>query len=268
MRNEERRRRDAYQERRRRRKRKRVIQLIRRCVASCVVVLLLLFVITRIFKKDDAPNEVQAERNPIVQTVKEEKEEKNEIQKKKDEFRQKVIEKTPDYQVDLLTPNPYSRPQTALEKVKGIVVHYTANPGTTAAQNRSYFEGLKDKQTTKASSHFVVGIEGEIVQCIPSSEISYASNDRNVDTLSIECCHKDTTGQFTQETYDSLVELTAWLCGKFNLKVEAVIRHYDVTGKECPLYYVENEDAWERFKEDVQKYLDTHGKEAEELSQK
>ena len=61
-----------------------------------------------------------------------------------------------------------------------------------------------------------------------------------------------------------MVELTAWLCGKFNLKVEAVIRHYDVTGKECPLYYVENEDAWERFKEDVQKYLDTHGKEAEQ----
>ena len=28
-----------------------------------------------------------------------------------------------------LTPNPYSRPQKPLEKVNGIVVHYTANPG-------------------------------------------------------------------------------------------------------------------------------------------
>ena len=144
------------------------------------------------------------------------------------------------------------------------MIHYTANPGTTAKQNRSYFESLKDTQQTKASSHFVVGIDGEIIQCIPSTEIAYTSNDRNEDTLSIECCHKDATGQFTQETYDSLVEMTAWLCGKFNLKVESVIRHYDVTGKECPIYYVKNEDAWKQFKEDVQEYLDKYGKEPDE----
>ena len=30
-----------------------------------------------------------------------------------------------------------------------------------------------------------------------------------------------------------------------------VIRHYDVTGKLCPLYYVEHEDAWAQFKADV-----------------
>ena len=144
-----------------------------------------------------------------------------------------------------------------------MAIHYTANPGATAQQNRDYFENLKDSHITQASSHFIVGLEGEIIQCIPSSEMSYATNERNVDTLSIECCHKDETGQFTQETYDSLVELTAWLCGKFNLPVENVIRHYDVTGKECPIYYVKNEDAWKRFKEDVQKYLDTYGTEPE-----
>ena len=181
-----------------------------------------------------------------------------------EEFHQKVITQTPDYQVKLLTPNPNSRPQMALEEVKGIVIHYTANPGTTAMQNRNYFEGLKDSQITKASSHFVIGLEGEVVQCIPSTEISYASNERNHDTLSIECCHKDETGKFTKETYDSLVEFTAWLCGKFNIPVEDVIRHYDVTGKECPLYYVKNESEWTRFKEDVQRYLDTYGKEPEE----
>lgn len=257
MTSEERRRREAYLARKQRKKRQRTIQMIRRCVLSCLGVLLIVFVMTKIFQKDDSPQAVQAEKStPNVQSVQVKKEEKG--------FQQKVIEEAPDYQVDLLTPNPYSRPQTALEEVKGIVVHYTANPGTTAAQNRSYFEGLKDMQKTKASSHFVVGLEGEIVQCIPSSEMSYASNDRNVDTLSIECCHKDETGQFTQETYDSLVELTAWLCGKFNLPVESVIRHYDVTGKECPIYYVKNEDAWERFKEDVQKYLDTNGTDKKE----
>ncbi|GHU41844.1 hypothetical protein FACS1894111_04790 [Clostridia bacterium] len=157
----------------------------------------------------------------------------------------------PEFTVNLLTPNPYSRPQMALEKVKGIVVHYTANPGSSAEQNRDYFEGLKDSHLTKASSHFIIGIDGEIIQCIPSTEMSYASNDRNVDTISIECCHPDADGKFTDATYASLVKLTTWLCGKFELTENDVIRHYDVTGKKCPLYFVEHEDAWEQFRNDV-----------------
>ena len=138
-----------------------------------------------------------------------------------------------------------------LKKIKGVVVHYTANPGSTAAENRNYFEGLKDSHETKVSSHFVIGIEGEIVQCIPSSEIAYASNSRNDDTLSIECCHKDETGEFTQATYDSLVKLVGWLCYRFDLKSSDVIRHYDVTEKICPKYFVDHPDAWEQFKKDV-----------------
>ena len=140
----------------------------------------------------------------------------------------------PPFTVDLLDINEYSRPGIALEKINGIVIHYTANPKSTAKQNRDYFEGFKDSHETKASSHFVVGIKGEIVQCIPSSEISYASNSRNSDTLSIECCHKDKSGKFTKETYQSLVELVGWLCQRFGLTSEQVIRHYDVTGKNCP----------------------------------
>ncbi len=264
MTSEERRRRKAYLARKRRKKRQRTVQIVKRAAVCCVGVLLIVFVLTKLFQRDETPHAVQAQKSiPYEETEKIEKAE----EKTKKGFQQKVIEKEPDFDVDLLTPNPYSRPQTALEKVRGIVVHYTANPGTTAKQNRSYFESLKDTQKTKASSHFVVGTEGEIIQCIPSSEMSYASNDRNVDTLSIECCHKDETGQFTQETYDSLVELTAWLCGKFNLKVDSIIRHYDVTGKECPIYYVKNEDAWDRFKEDVQEYLDTHGKETDQVEE-
>ena len=159
-----------------------------------------------------------------------------------------VDENRPELDVELLTVNPYSRPGTALEKVNGIVIHYTANPGATAIANRNYFENLKDTHTTKASSHFVVGLEGEIVQCIPTAEIAYASNDRNSDTISIECCYKNEDGSFEQATYDSVIRLTAWLCEKFGLTSEDVIRHYDVTGKLCPLYYVEHEDAWRTLK--------------------
>ena len=162
----------------------------------------------------------------------------------------------PDIDVKLLTINPYSRPGTQSEKINNIVIHYTANPGTTAKQNRNYFEGLKDSRKTKASSHFIVGLDGEIIQCVPTWEIAYASNHRNSDTVSIETCHKTSDGTYTKETYESMVELTAWLCEKFNLTEEDIIRHYDITGKICPKYYVDDEKAWEQFKQDVKKVLE------------
>ena len=160
-------------------------------------------------------------------------------------------EGAPYIDVELLTPNPYSRPQLPIEQVNYIAIHYTANPGSTAMSNRDYFENLATTQENKVSSHFVVGLEGEVVQCIPTSEMSYATNSRNVDTISIECCHPDETGQFNDATYSSAVKLTAWLCTRFGLGTDQVIRHYDVTGKDCPKYYVENPDAWIQMKEDI-----------------
>ena len=160
-------------------------------------------------------------------------------------------EGAPYIDVELLTPNEYSRPQIPIESVNYIAIHYTANPGATAIANRNYFENLANTHDTKVSSHFVVGLDGEVVQCIPTSEMSYATNSRNVDTISIECCHPDETGKFNDSTYDSVVKLTAWLCVQFGLTSENVIRHYDVTGKDCPKYYVENPDAWLQMKADI-----------------
>lgn len=166
-----------------------------------------------------------------------------------------VEEGKPNIDVQLLDVNPYSRPGTKSDKITGIVIHYTANPGAGAMQNRNYFDGLKDSHETKASSHFVVGLEGEIVQCIPTWEVAYASNDRNSDTVSIECCHPNEDGEFNDGTYQSMVQLTAWLCKKFDLDESDVIRHYDVTGKNCPKYFVENEKAWQQFRKDIKKAL-------------
>ncbi len=163
----------------------------------------------------------------------------------------KVDASEPEIDVQLLDVNEYSRPGIESDPITGIVIHYTANPGSTAQNNRDYFEGLKDSHETSVSSHFVVGLDGEIIQCVPTWELAYASNSRNHDTVSIECCHPDETGKFTDETYKSVVQLTAWLCKKFGLDEEDVIRHYDVTGKICPKYFVDHEDAWELFKGDV-----------------
>ena len=153
---------------------------------------------------------------------------------------------------ELLTENPWSRPGTPLEEIRGVVIHYVGNPNTSAEANRNYFESLKDgTEGIYASAHFIVGLEGEVVQCIPLTEWAYASNSRNGDTVSVEVCHPDETGEFSPVTYDRTVELTAWLCGTFGLTADNVLRHYDVSGKICPRYYVENEDAWSGFLADV-----------------
>ena len=162
------------------------------------------------------------------------------------------------YTQDFLTVNPYSRPGTKREHVRDIVIHYVANPGTSAIQNRNYFEGLKDQtgsKTTSVSSHFVIGLEGEVVQCVPLNEVAYASNNRNSDTISIECCHPDETGKFYDSTYQTLVNLCAYLCVEFDLKPDDVIRHYDVTGKICPKYFVDYPEKWEDFHKDVKKAI-------------
>lgn len=172
---------------------------------------------------------------------------------------EQIVETPPEYDVQLLSINEYSRPGTALEHVNGIVVHYTANPGTTAQQNRDYFEGLSQSGETSASSHFVIGIDGELIQCIPCQEIAYASNERNEDTIAIECCIPDETGKFSDATYDTLIHLLAWLTGRYHLSTDDIIRHYDVTGKECPKYYVEYPAEWDNLKEDVRQYIKSYG---------
>ena len=156
---------------------------------------------------------------------------------------------------DSLTVNPYSRPGTELKRVNNIFVHYTANPGTSAAQNRSYFENLGVTGETSASAHFIIGYEGEIVQCIPLDEIGYAVKKRNDDSISIECCYLREDGKFTEETYQSLIKLSAWLLKEYKLTPEDMRRHYDEGGKKCPLYYVENEAAWEQFIQDLREYI-------------
>ena len=85
----------------------------------------------------------------------------------------------PEIDVQLLEVNAYSRPGINTDTITGIVIHYTANPGSTAQENRDYFNSLQYTQETEASSNFVIGLDGEIIQCVPTWEVAYASNERN-----------------------------------------------------------------------------------------
>lgn len=158
-----------------------------------------------------------------------------------------------------LTPNQYSRPCTKRTQTTKIAVHYVGNPNTSASANRNYFENCKDIHKY-VSSNYIVGLRGEVVCCVPDEEIAYCTNQANPYSVSIEVCHPKSDGVFADCTYISLCELCAMLLKKYKLTVNDLIRHYDVTGKQCPLAWTPTKyqseavatARWNRFKQDVQ----------------
>ena len=155
-------------------------------------------------------------------------------------------------QEKLLTVNPYSRPGEKLQAVEKIVIHWVGNAGSSAMANRNYFESLKNTKKY-ASSHYIVGLNGEIIRCVPENEVAFHAGNRTMNrrSIGIENCHPDWDGKFNNNTYNSLIELCADLCRRHGLSINDIIRHHDITGKECPRYYVRNSSAWIQFKNDV-----------------
>ena len=151
----------------------------------------------------------------------------------------------------LIRINPYSRPGTKIRPTK-VIVHYVGNPGSTAQNNRDYFDNLATTHATYVSAHYVVGLQGEVIRCIPEDEISYGASEGNKYGINIEVCHPDKTGKFSAVTEEALAELAADICKRRGFDPgKDVIRHYDVTGKKCPLWYVEHPEAWLTFRERV-----------------
>lgn len=147
----------------------------------------------------------------------------------------------------------HNRPYTKRSKTTAIACHYVGNPHTSAEANRNYFQNTD----RKVSSNYIIGLQGEIICCIPDNEVSWCTNQANSYTVSIEACHPDKSGKFTEATYNSYVELVAMLCNKYNLNPlkGGVIRHYDVTKKICPKYWVDHPDEWDAFKQDVYDFM-------------
>ena len=137
----------------------------------------------------------------------------------------------------LLDINPYSRPHIMRDRTTKVAVHYVGNPGTSALANRNYFNNLAKNHSRYVSSNYIIGIDGEVIECVPPDEIAYCTNQANAYSVSIECCHPDETGKFTDATETSLAELCVYLLDRYHLTADDIIRHYDVTGKQCPLYW-------------------------------
>lgn len=141
--------------------------------------------------------------------------------------------------------------------VRYLVIHYTGNDWDSAESNGTYFQ----KNVTKTSAHYFVD-DDSIVQSVPDNYTAYAVGGvsrykhpscRNSNSISIEICDMTKNGKVypTEKTIQNAAELTLKLMKKYKIPITNVIRHYDVTGKNCPAYWVKDPKGWETFKKRV-----------------
>lgn len=136
---------------------------------------------------------------------------------------------------------------------KYIVIHYVGATGGAEA-NCKYFQNVY----RGASANYFVGHSGEIWQSVEDFNTAWHcgakkykhSFCRNSNSIGIEmCCKQNNSGWYFEEaTVNSTIELTKELMKKYNIPVENVLRHYDITGKVCPEPYVRDAKAWQSFK--------------------
>ena len=136
--------------------------------------------------------------------------------------------------------------------IKYIVIHYTANDGDTDEANANYFAS----RIIKASAHYFVD-DDSVTQSVPDNYVAwsvggskynnckttgggkYYTKCTNSNSISIELCDTKKDGKIypTKKTIDNAIELTRKLMKQYNIPSTNVIRHFDVTGKTCPVYW-------------------------------
>jgi N-acetylmuramoyl-L-alanine amidase CwlA len=126
-----------------------------------------------------------------------------------------------------------------VQKVKYIVVHYTAS-GAPALNNLKYFAS----KHIGASAHLFVDPNGDVYKSVYLKDTAWAVGAksykhpecRNVNSISIEVVNAGKDA-FTPAQVEKLKSLVTELMEKYNVPASHILRHHDVTGKSCPLYY-------------------------------
>ncbi len=162
-----------------------------------------------------------------------------------------------------LTPNKYSRPETPMGEVLAIVIHWAGNAGKPAQHTWNWFEGHQHDKAY-GSAHFCID-DVEELYTVPVGEVAYHAGPHskatffakkkfnyqysNDHSIGLELSHPEWDGIFLPDTIWRAANICASLCIMFHLSpLEDIIRHFDVTGKDCPHWYVDDEEAWEDFK--------------------
>lgn len=139
--------------------------------------------------------------------------------------------------------------------VKYIVIHYTAGNGDTDENNAAYFARA---DTGKTSAHWFVDDDSATLS-VPEDRVAYHcgaavyyhSECRNSNSIGVELCSILRNGSycFTDATLDNARELVRELMARYQVPIENVVRHYDVTHKICPAPFCgKGQQAWEEFK--------------------
>jgi uncharacterized protein YraI len=157
----------------------------------------------------------------------------------------------------------------AIRTIRGIIVHWTANPnpGADAKAHQRYFNNVTSRF---ASAHYVVD-DKIAIQCIPDNEVAFhvgdnADNNRpdglrlrgntgltaNYFVIGFEMC-VNSDGDWNK-TYKNSVELAAKLLRKYQFTTTDLYRHHDITGKDCPKMMIE-EAPWQAFKRAVEQAM-------------
>ncbi len=140
-----------------------------------------------------------------------------------------------------------------------LVIHYVGATGSAQA-NAIYFH-THHGSSLNASAHFFVGHAAEggaVYQSVPLADTAWHCGAkqyrhpqcRNFNSIGVElCCHKDAKGMwyFDPETVASAQALCRKLMTEHNIPLDHVLRHYDVTGKDCPAPFVADPAAWQAF---------------------
>jgi N-acetyl-anhydromuramyl-L-alanine amidase AmpD len=154
-------------------------------------------------------------------------------------------------------PIKYNSSSRENTKIEWIVIHDTANsnPGADAEAHFRYFLSKR-----KASAHYFVDDKG-IIQIVGDSRAAWHCGENqgygralngctNSNSIGIELCI-NSDGDY-EAAYKNLVELTKNLMKKFNISIEKVCRHYDVSRKICPGSFFDK-GLWEKFKAEIGK---------------
>lgn len=168
---------------------------------------------------------------------------------------------TPAMKINLANRKNYGE-KRPIEEIKYIALHYTANDGDSDEGNANYFHN----HIVKASAHYFVD-DDSITQSVPDDSVAWSVGGnlyadcaktgggklfgvaKNQNTINIEMC--DTIKDGVVKAQDLTIKNTIWLVRKkmkqYNIDINHVIRHFDVNGKHCPAYLMDEEE-WKKFK--------------------
>lgn len=175
----------------------------------------------------------------------------------------------------VLKTNPAARKNygsaRSTSKILYLIIHYTANDGDTDESNARYFRN----KVVKASAHYFID-DDSVTQSVPDNYVAYAVGGSkypnckstgggsmykkitNTNSISVEMCDTIKNGRHdvSEKTVANTIAFCKVLMKKYNIPISRVYRHFDVTGKQCPAYYV-NAKAWSDFKIRLQQTVNT-----------